>query len=85
MSTCSACGTELHRDSDTGALHGAGDRLHRHPRPWRAVSDEPVCEHGHPEVEPWSDSWDRECRYGHPITTGVATCTCPGSGREAQR
>jgi hypothetical protein len=19
---------------------------------------------------------------GHPITTGVATCTCPGSGRE---
>lgn len=46
-------------------------------------ADDPVCEHGHPEVEPWSGGWDRECRFAHPITTGIATCTCPGSGRES--
>jgi hypothetical protein len=27
-----------------------------------------TCEHGHPEVEPWTGTWDRECWYGHPIT-----------------
>jgi hypothetical protein len=50
---------------------------------WHAShEDERVCEHGHPQVKRWSGIDSDECWFGHPITTDVATCACPGSGRE---